>query len=1520
MSLQSRLPVVEGRRSHGRLPGWASTVVLLLLVVSMALGSIQVSGPTATVATTPTVAGSHSLSAVSPPPLPSPDRSLSASPRQAPVLSNPLTTSLVPSGSVVNSTGRGVFFTNQQLANPTPGNQTCANIYVYYNGVCTNTTNSPVIVHTSNGYYATAYNAMTNQTGCPTTRPYTTSEIGVSVSKGSPNSWSTPTYLVDSTCSNSTHANDYPSAWSPTMVALPNGTLALAYIEYNWSVGNRTSPTCYDVFPELQTLQCLTYDRLVFAESFDNGTTWTSPQVINQSAPNLNGNSTGMQDPQAPNLAVFGNTLYLAWENLTSPDYYFISSQIHLVVSTNGGRSWGSMINLPVQPGTYYGTPTSGATAANLLVSPSGELFLAYITNYTTSQFCQGLSCTTVFTVSVMLARSTNNGSMFHYSRIQVVPANDLIGYWYPLVATAPKLAYSPSTQQIYAVYSGGIFGTYCYYYASPPYCYADETPNTLWLSHSSNNGSSWATPKLVFPGITDSSYSAESAIYNPSIAVSPSGELYIQASYLNETQCFTLFGYSGYCGETVQLFTTSTNNGTSFGNPYYVSPGLARLSPDMCDGFQSSMVMVNSTPTLAWSQNSCPVWNITGGCFWPYSYGNTHIEISQLFNGTGATLTFQEAHLTAGLNWSVDVLGNARQGSAGTRLVISGVPLNQSYPFTLPWVNQSYGVADQPTASPASPVNVSSNSTKVLVDFGEAYLVQVYTTPPPIVGFLGTVFNCPYSLNNYECTNYLVSPDNGSIWMPANSSMAYSITSNNAVMPTCYECLNLSFQSWSGTGAGSFTTTNPNGSTIVRGPINESANFQLLNICDYGVCTPINYTYNFTESGLPNGTLWAVSINGNVSYSNLTYLDYNGSAGPLNYTAWAVYYNQTDSYIPTSSPSSPLNILTGSIINIRYRLQPTAGRTVNLTFQSAGLPAGTSWSVGFGGGSSGYDLSTSSTLSVSVVAGTYLLNSSIIYTQTGVAYVPVSFHIATHETELLNANYTKGPVPADLTFSISSTVVIVYTREYQVSASAGPGGSVSPTLLWASLGQTVNLTATPSAGYEFVDWSGNGAGAITSTNASISLVVRGVVSETATFRLIVPTLTVTVTALGLPSGISLTVQLGSQTYSGPSPLTIANLLNGSYAFSTPTVYSPTLTGTRYLVSAVSTLYGMTPSGLVISSSGNISLTYTTQYLVQVGSVINGSSQPSPGSYWNNSGTHLNLTALPNPGYYTLGWNGTYNSTGTVLSVTLHGPIYEVPNFAVYYPPAPATYTLTVSETGLPSGTSWGVVVGGMGLSTVSDSLTYNRLNGSYPLSVPTVSGGVGVRYVAGAATPPGVTVAQNASLTIQFVTQYLVTFQSSAGGNLTQATQWVPAGTTLSVSAVAQSGYRFINWTGQGAGNYTGTSSTANLTVNAPITELAAFVPTSSGGSGASSGTSSSSMAAISFGLLAVLLVVGLVVAFVIRRSQGSKPGGGAPKTSTTHAAPASPSSGAGSKPAGAPPATPSEPMTIYQGPGSKK
>ncbi len=153
-------------------------------------------------------------------------------------------------------------------------------------------------------------------------------------------------------------------------------------------------------------------------------------------------------------------------------------------------------------------------------------------------------------------------------------------------------------------------------------------------------------------------------------------------------------------------------------------------------------------------------------------------------------------------------------------------------------------------------------------------------------------------------------------------------------------------------------------------------------------------------------------------------------------------------------------------------------------------------------------------------------------------------------------------------------------------------------------------------------------------------------------------------------------------------------------------------------------------------------------------------------------------------------------------------------------------YSVMFSETGLPSGTSWSVTLNGAMETSTSSTITFNEPNGTYGYTVSTpISGGSGVRYVtvsSGSVTVNG----NNAAVPVSYTTQYyLSTYSSpSTGGTTTPLSGWYNASSTVTISATPDSGYAFLSWTGSGSGNYTGKSSSHAITMDSPITETAYF------------------------------------------------------------------------------------------------
>ncbi|HTT26239.1 MAG TPA: sialidase family protein, partial [Thermoplasmata archaeon] len=256
------------------------------------------------------------------------------------------------------ASGSGTFFQNTVLPLPASGSETCTR-GPGASGACLNVTNEPSLNLTSRGLLAVAYTALTNQTPCANVSDNASTEIGFSVSRDLGTSWSAPRYLGNSQCA---LAAQYPSAWEPSLTSLANGTLVLAYLQYNLTYLGPYAFTSfsYGYAPNAYPSNTPT-SRLVVTESYDNGTTWTSPTVLNSST--LGPGQLTSWAPERPWVDAFGDTVYVVWENATQTDlapqqFYPTfttagSLQSHLKVSQDGGRTWGATIDLPVTPGSY---------------------------------------------------------------------------------------------------------------------------------------------------------------------------------------------------------------------------------------------------------------------------------------------------------------------------------------------------------------------------------------------------------------------------------------------------------------------------------------------------------------------------------------------------------------------------------------------------------------------------------------------------------------------------------------------------------------------------------------------------------------------------------------------------------------------------------------------------------------------------------------------------------------------------------------------------------------------------------------------------------------------------------------------------------------------------------------------------------------------------------------------------------------------------------------------------------------
>jgi hypothetical protein len=1429
-----------------------------------------------------------------------------ASPRIAPTSGGASTPRFSPHpASTPNATGRGTFLDSTNLSQVAASNVTCQHLYYTTTPLCVNTTFDPSINITSTGEIGVVNTQYTNYTHCPNVfniSNNTTLDVAFQSSSNGGASWSHIVYLGNENCS---QAQNLSEAWEPSLTSLSNGTLVVTYIQFS----SRTCPYYYctklnspDIYP-----YDMAYDDLVVQESYNGGANWTAPQILNATYNTNAGicSSTGEWPAYRPWISASGNSVYVVWMNFTDESTCSFtnpySAGVHLVASTNGGQTWSNAtpVNFPTigdhDDPVCCNYHTNYSVNPTVLAAPNGQVYVAYATGLASvTGICQAAGCYpySIWAQDVIVANTTNvSGNWTVNVAATDVPIDYNEGgsgnYYGPFTAIAPQLAYDGINGQVFVAYESLLFGTYCYSYLTYHYCYSNSFESAGFLQNSSNGGKNWSQPSEIGTAI-DPYGGPENFEYYPTIVVDHNGTLHATLSFYNETFCTTITYV--FCGAYEQLYFNSTDNGTSWNGPFIVSPYYITGNDYAYLGeYETAAVAPSGAVYFAWTNSACTPGATGPYCFYLdyyYPEPNTTTVVSWLYQGTGVTLTFHESNLTAIATWGAELMGNTRQGPAGTNLAVSGVPSTAPVFWSVPWVNVSYGTAWQPLAAPSNPAPPTkfASSSTLSYTFQELVQVTVEINPP---------IDTYYVTSGSNEATYSMTPLPAVGWVPVNSSLSFAVTPQAINCATTY-CFyyNLTWVSWTGTGKGSVSTNATSFTTTIGNtPVNETANFLFIGYCEnyvhgLGTLTCYNaqgYPLTYHETGLPNGTSWGVtsvlnsSKNGTVTSTSTTpWLNASGGQTAVQFTAWTIPSGTAGQFwVPTTTPESPVKEPTQTLVNVTYSLVSVNTVAFAANFTAMGLPNGTSWSALIG--SASYAV-TEGNLSVPVAGGQSLnLSGAPVYTEGGVGYYASSVSVYPY---VMNESWSNATVlPESYTFNGSAHVFVQYSPMYWLTVAASGGGNVSASSQWVPTGNAVTLTATAATGYHFLDWASAGAGGTTlaqSHNATVTIHPTAPVNEFATFRKDPPaTWNVTVSANGLPVGTGFTFTLGNVTYtSSVGATTVGELVNGSYAFGTSTSYSASDNGTRWVpTSWYASFGGLVGGRLPIQANGTIVVNFTTEYVLSVSSTPDGVVSPGVGSSWLAAGTMVVLTAASSFHYKFVGWNGSGAGSVTSLSpsitVTLSGPVWEAAAFNYRVFPPPAVYQLMVTEHGLPTGTSWNVSAGvtnasGAGATT---NVTLSGLNGTYTLTAPAVYVGTGVRYVA---SPVAVMVAKNQSASVTFTEEFALTVATSAGGSVSGAgTSWEDSGNQTTLTATPSTGYTFAGWAGTGTGSaspYTGTTASPKVTVSGPTNETATFVPVVQ-----KQTTGSANAGQVpALGLLAVLLVVGLVVGLILGRRRG--------------------------------------------------
>ena len=233
----------------------------------------------------------------------------------------------------------------------------------------------------------------------------------------------------------------------------------------------------------------------------------------------------------------------------------------------------------------------------------------------------------------------------------------------------------------------------------------------------------------------------------------------------------------------------------------------------------------------------------------------------------------------------------------------------------------------------------------------------------------------------------------------------------------------------------------------------------------------------------------------------------------------------------------------------------------------------------------------------------------------------------------------------------------------------------------------------------------------------------------------------------------------------------------------------------------------------IISSSTTVTITAnSTEYFGSEGIGITGTVSPTPASgtnafirILNPSGTIVHADSVPVIGgsftdTFTAGGTnwvaGTYTANATWSSSVSGQVLFDTTQFN-YSPSVPGATTVTFSETGLTSGTSWSATLNSVTESSTSSTITFaNVATGVYAWSVSSsISGGSGTRFLASSSSSGVLNVPLQTSVSITFVKQYQVTFSAVGGTSSPSGTIWENASSVILIRATPNPTYIFTTW-----------------------------------------------------------------------------------------------------------------------------
>jgi len=553
---------------------------------------------------------------------------------------------------------------------------------------------------------------------------------------------------------------------------------------------------------------------------------------------------------------------------------------------------------------------------------------------------------------------------------------------------------------------------------------------------------------------------------------------------------------------------------------------------------------------------------------------------------------------------------------------------------------------------------------------------------------------------------------------------------------------------------------------TITASP---SAGYSFVNWTEDGSVISTNATYTFTVNS--NRSFQA-------NYSQNTYtVSVSNSPSSGGTATGGGNYNHGEQATITASPAAGYAFVNwtegGSVIstNASYTFTVNSNRSFQANYSQNTYTVSVSNNPSSGGTATGggnYNHGAQATITASPAAGYSFVN----WTEGGsVVSTNASYTFTVNSNRSFQANYSQN------TYTVS------------VSNSPSSGGTATGGGNYAH-GSQATITASPSTGYAFVNWTEGGS--VVSTNASYTFTVNSNRSFQANYS----QNTYTVSVSNSPSSGG--TATGGGTFAHGAQATITASPAAGYAF-----VNWTEGGSIISTNATYTF--------TVNSNRNFQANFSQNtYTVNVSnSPTSGGTATGGGNY--THGSQATISASPSAGYSFVNWTegGSFVSTNPSYTFTVNSNRSFQANYSLN------SYRVSVSN----SPTSGGTATGGGDFTHGSQATVSANPSSGYSF-VNWTEGGSFV------SANPSYTFTVTADRTLvanfsQIVYNVSITSSPTSGGTTNGAGPY-GSGSTANIIATPATGYRFVNWTRNGA--IVSTSANYSFTVTGNTTLVANF------------------------------------------------------------------------------------------------